>query len=89
MTPIDSTNKSLGYTCVLNYDGRLNVSGMGPDMAQSKRNAAMMLVPMLVNQLTNNRKRKSPTKGKNFNKKKSKTEVSADAQSTEMDTAAE
>jgi len=86
VTPIDSTNKSLGFTCVINYGGRLNVSGMGPDMVQSKKNAAMMLVPMLVNQLTNNRKRKSPTKGKNFNKKKSKTEVS---QNAEIDAAAE
>jgi len=72
VTPIDSNNTSLGSTCSINYDGRLNVSGMGPDAVQSKRNAAMMLVPMLVNQLTNNRKRKSPTKGRKINKKKPK-----------------
>jgi len=79
VVPIDATNKALGYSCMINYGNRLTVSGMGLDANMAKKNAAMMLFPMLFNskggknvvQQMLNRKRKGG-KPRNFGKKKKK-----------------
>lgn len=78
VVPIDATNKSLGYSCMINYGNRLTVSGMGQDMNNAKKNAAMMLFPMLFNskggkqvvQQMLNRKRKGGKPRHNNKKKK-------------------